>query len=242
KLAGRSSGTSETLTWQKALLVLRKSSDESSYEILKSMLASNEISLSELCEILDLTSYRYVYSRGHRPTKASGAYRALMRTYDFSSLGKYAWILKHQEVNAVFQLVRVKRTILSALSQIFENDRTLLEAKLRSSSSTNLFWAFVILRSSLLDDPWMESRAKSAFGATYLDKLWPPNRVLRRAALYAVFMAPEPVLTFLTHDFDVPEDARGNPPWRIPDAWTTSEEKYFIKFKPRSKKPMGPSI
>ena len=162
-----------------------------------------------------------------------------MRTYDFSSLGKYAWILKHQEVNTVFQLVRVKRTLLNALSRIFENDKALLEAKLRNSTSTNLFWAFVILRSALLEDPWMESRTKSALGATYLDKLWPPNRVLRRAALYAVFMAPEPVLSFLTHDFDIPEDARGNPPWKIPDAWTTSEEKHFIKSSLEARNPWG---
>ncbi len=218
-------------SWPDWVRIIRTTGRERLRSVIEAVLISHAVTLHSLSASLDLRSYREIMVQGSQRTQALSAYRALLRTYDFNSLGRYAWVLKYEPVNNIFNLIQAKRAILGALNDIFDNRQQGLTAGLRGNAQTNLFWAFVILRSAKAEDPWLESRGKSARSVTYLDKLWPPRTVLQRAALYALFMAPDAVLSFLTSDFDVPEDARGNPPWIIPPAWTSPAEKHYIKFR-----------
>jgi len=222
---------SSATSWHRSALIIRNADPDQLGYALNAGLSNQTVSLKALSGSLDVQDYRDILFQGPRRTKAMGAYRALLRTYDFSSLGKYAWILKHEQVNDVFNLIQAKRAILNALHDMFANQQEKLIARLRGNATTTLFWAFVVLRSAKAEDPWIESRRKSARSISYLDKLWPPQTALQRAGLYALFMDPDAVLSFLTSDFDVPEDARGNPPWIIPSAWTLASEKHYIKFQ-----------
>ena len=222
---------SSAKSWHRSVLIIRNAGPDELGYALNAGLSNQTLSLKALSGGLDVQDYRDILVPGPRRTKAMGAYRALLRTYDFSSLGKYAWILKHEQVNDVFNLIQAKRAILNALHDMFDNQQENLVARLRGNATTTLFWAFVVLRSAKAEDPWIESRRKSARSISYLDKLWPPQTALQRAGLYALFMDPDAVLSFLTSDFDVPEDARGNPPWIIPSTWTLASEKHYIKFQ-----------
>lgn len=224
-------GIAPAETWQQSALVIRRAGEQQLRDVVEAAISRQAVALSALSVSLDLHAYRQIWVQGPQRTRALSAYRALLRTHDFSSLGKYAWILKHEPVNNVFNLIQAKRAILGALNEIFDNRQDALTTRFHGHAATNLFWAFVILRSAKSEDPWLESRRKSAASATYLDKLWPPREVLQRAGLYALFMAPDAVLSFLTSDFDVPEDARGNPPWIIPRTWTSPSEKHYIDFR-----------
>ncbi len=219
---------------RRSLLVVRQADQQVLKSVLAELLVRREVSLRSLTVALDIQDYRSVLPPGRQPTRALSAYRALMRTYGYTPLGKYAWILRYEPVNDVFNLILAKRAILRALRQLYGEDPSTLTQAFRGSGATNLFWAFVILRSALAEDPFAESRHRASSQLTYLDTRWPPDDMLERAALYALFMAPSEVLGFLTRDFDVPCDARGNPPWRIPGNWTSDSEKHYINFRRRN--------
>lgn len=219
---------------RRSLLVVRQADQQILKSVLADLLNRRDVSLRSLTVALDIQDYRAVLPPGRQPTRALSAYRALMRTYGYTPLGKYAWILRYEPVNDVFNLILAKRAVLRALRDLYQEDPSTLSRAFRGSGATNLFWAFVILRSALAEDPFAESRYRASSQLTYLDTRWPPDDMLERAALYALFMAPAEVLRFLTRDFDVPCDARGNPPWRIPDNWTSDSEKHYINFRRRN--------
>lgn len=219
---------------RRSLLLVRQTDRDVLKTVLVSLLAKREISLRSLSIALDIQDYRALLPPGRQPTRALGAYRALMRTYGYTPLGKYAWILRYAPVNDVFNLIQTKRAILRALRSLFDEQTSALTDAFRGAGAVNLFWAFVILRSALADDPFAESRQRVTHGSPYLATRWPPDDMLERAALYALFMAPSEVLRFLTRDLDIPSDARGNPPWRIPTHWTSDSEKHYINFRNRN--------
>lgn len=220
------------LHWSRAVVTLRHSDKAELGNAIIRALDDHALSLSALSDSLDQNYYRSVLDTDRRQrTKAMSAYRAMMRTHDFVSMGKYAWILRHDQVKDVFNLIQAKRATLKACNYLFDHDIERLRRHLRGGAGVNLFWAFVVLRSAKLEDPWREARRKTRMSVSYLGQLWPPAPVLKRAALYAVLMAPNEVLSFLRGGLDVPEDARGYPPWLIPDDWTNAEEKHFVQFQ-----------
>lgn len=136
----------EADSWGEVLATLRKLDLPTVVERLGQTLETDCLPLAALWSAMTHDTFR-------QPCAATGpayrAYRAVLQAADRAQLpGKYTWILRQDEVQAIWQLVVVQRTLLRASGQLWRERPALVARHLRHHPHPLALLAHVLLFNS----------------------------------------------------------------------------------------------
>ncbi len=108
-------------------------------------------------------------------------------------MGKYAWILKLNEVQAALNLLVVQRRVLAALGELFHHHRPTLNGALAHSPHPVLQWALVLMHNAQRRHHGDGAAPRKEYGPVPP----PDDNVWRQAWTGALVMDPKPVTRLL---------------------------------------------
>ena len=89
----------------------------------------------------------------HGPVVA--AYRAMLAVSEHAHLGRHSWLLKEEEVAAVYNLRQAQRHLVRACASVAGAEPDLIAAALRHHYHWLAYWSFVLLYTSRHCTPGM---------------------------------------------------------------------------------------
>ena len=137
-----------TTSWQEAAIQIRQIKLDRFVKGLSAALRAQDVALSSLWQAVDPEPF---YARMEDATLRGPtvrAFRMLLALHDAPRLGKYAWILRLGEVQAVCNLLQAHRRLLIGAHQLQQHQAPTLAAALGHSSPPVLCWALLLLHNS----------------------------------------------------------------------------------------------
>lgn len=133
--------------WQAAAQALRQSPTKL-LEALVRALRSGQITLRETWQALDLEPFHQLLGEDEWRGRAARAYAALLVADPAFGLGKYTWILQHDEMQAVSNLRFAQAKLLMALQRLYRNHVRVLTKALARGVDAELLWSLVLLHNA----------------------------------------------------------------------------------------------
>jgi hypothetical protein len=133
--------------WQAAAASLRRTSDQGFSDSLAGALRRGR-KLSDAWQAVDVEPFHRLLADDEVRGRAARAFSALLLTDDTASLGKYAWILKRDEMQVVLNLQSARRRLLVTLNDFYHHRRRLLTSALERGSEPVAVWALVLLHNA----------------------------------------------------------------------------------------------
>jgi hypothetical protein len=223
-------------TFQCAPSIVRDATPAALDEVLRACLQERDPSVGVLWEALSLEEYRTAVGEIPRG-RARGAYRAILSGAGCGGLGKYAWILRIEEVDWVHRLIQAQRHLLAGCARVYDRWPETITRELCRSTSAVAYLAFTLVHSARTFDPssldagpladasgdragdgWGMSGAFAAAAASPQRPL-PDGAGWRRACDHALAMDGAAVAPFLAHWGDNLEPDTLRTFLRCPRAW-----------------------
>ena len=135
-------------TWEEAAAQLRGLAPAECRSVLASRLRQRGVGLGGLWNAVDLEPFHRLLSDEEARGRTARAYFALLLAHDAASLGRYGWILKYDDVQAVANLRWVHERLLEVLSRLYTEDRRTLTRCLAHSSTPVATWSLVLLHNA----------------------------------------------------------------------------------------------
>lgn len=110
-------------------------------------------SLNLLWKGVSLETYRDLLKEPGLSDSARAAYRAILTGEERTSFGRDVWLLREQEVAAVYNLIQAQRSLLRACEMVLHCWPELLAAALRGDAHPLAYWAFVLVYSARTSQP-----------------------------------------------------------------------------------------
>jgi hypothetical protein len=133
--------------WQNAAASLRRASvGEFSAALSRAFRRGGK--LRDAWKALDVEPFHRLLADNELRGRAARAFRALLLAKDPASLGKYAWILKRNEMQAVLNLQSARRRLLMALNEFYHHDWRLLTWALERGGNLVAVWSLVLLHNA----------------------------------------------------------------------------------------------
>lgn len=110
-------------------------------------------SLNLLWQGVSLETYRDLLQEPGLSDSARAAYRAILTGEERTSFGRDGWLLREQEVAAVYNLLQAQRSLLRACELVLHCWPKLLAATLRGDAPLLAYWAFVLIYSARTSQP-----------------------------------------------------------------------------------------
>lgn len=133
--------------WQAAAQALRHSPPRL-LEALVRALRSGQITLRDTWQALDLEPFHQLLGEDEWRGRAARAYAALLVADQSIGLGKYTWILQHDEMQAVSNLRFAQARLLLALQRLYQNHVRVLTKALAHGVDAELLWSLVLLHNA----------------------------------------------------------------------------------------------
>ena len=147
--------------WPAAVLTLRNAPPEKFRQALAAVFRGGTVGLKELWQALDPEAFHRLIRDEEYSGRSANAYSALLVVDDLTALGKYAWVLRRDEVQAAFNLRAAHRRLLEALNHLFHHEPRALQLALDRGSEPTATWALVLLHNANRAE-----KAKARRGAT----------------------------------------------------------------------------
>jgi hypothetical protein len=180
--------------WEQAAIVLRQVSSARFYGGLRATLRARSVGLRNLWQALDPEPFYRLVEQDPVRGRAARAFLALLAAHDSAALGKYGWILQHDEMQAVNNLRVAHQHLLAALNNLYHGDRRLLTRSMAAGCDRIGFWALVLLHNAHRSTATADApKPNREYGP--LDK--PRDDVWRQAWTGALRMDHEQVTRFL---------------------------------------------
>jgi hypothetical protein len=137
-----------TSDWQDAAVAIRQQSPESFGRALGGSLRHGSVSLKSLWRAIDMEPFHELLDDSEVRGPAARAYFALLVARDAGGLGKYAWVLTHDELRALNNLRVVHDRVLGTVAGIYCRDLRLLTRSLAAGCDPIPFWSLVLLHNA----------------------------------------------------------------------------------------------
>jgi hypothetical protein len=134
--------------WESAANVLRRVKSKRFTGELAAAFRNRSATLRQLWRAVDLEPFYRLLRETEYRGRAANAYWAMLVAPDFAALGKYAWVLKHGEMQSVSHLRVVHRHLLAGLNGLYLDERRLLTRALVAGCDPVPFWALVLLHNA----------------------------------------------------------------------------------------------
>jgi hypothetical protein len=132
-------------TWEEAAAELRTLEPAKCRSVLMSRLRNGGVGLAGLWNAVDLEPFHHLLSDDEARGRTARAYFALLVARDAASLGRYGWILRYDEVQALANLRCVHERLLGALNRLYTEDRRALTRCLGQKSTAVATWSLILL-------------------------------------------------------------------------------------------------
>ena len=133
--------------WRAAAQALRQSPPKL-LEAFGRALRGGQITLRQTWQALDLEPFHQLLGEHEWRGRAARAYAALLVADQSIGLGKYTWILQHDEMQAVSNLRFANSQLLLALERLYRHHVRLLTKALAEGAEAELLWALVLLHNA----------------------------------------------------------------------------------------------
>jgi hypothetical protein len=140
-------GFGPVANWQEAVASLRRASDHEFSSALTGVLRRGG-KLRDAWQALDVEPLHRLLADDDVRGRAARAFSALLLAEDPASLGKYAWILKRNEMQAVLNLQTARRRLLAALNEFYHRQWRLLTWALEGGGDAVAVWSLVLLHNA----------------------------------------------------------------------------------------------
>jgi hypothetical protein len=213
-------------TWQEAAVLIRQADGAALGRALVRALDNRPERLGELWDCVDTEGFHDLLSLGRVCGAVARSFGRLLRAAGAHQFGSAAWLLKGPEVQALANLLQVRRQLLAALPFLYDRhfprlSRGLNRSRGRTRAWEPLSWGLVLLYN-----------ARAREGGTFP----PPGYVLgkrpafedwRQAWTTALALDPPCVTRFFTRHYgglrELPEEEEANRLWDVevycPGAW-----------------------
>lgn len=202
-----------TAAWHDAAIRIRQIKLDRFVKGLSAALRAQDVALGSLWQAVDPEPF---YARMEDATLRGPtvrAFRMLLALHDAPRLGKYAWILRLAEVQAVCNLLQAHRRLLVATHQLQQHHAPTLAAALGHSSPPVLSWALLLLYNA--------GRSAASAGARHTHEYGPiappADDVWQQAWTAALLMEGPKAAQFLVKCHGAARGAR-QLAWRAPKA------------------------
>jgi hypothetical protein len=179
--------------WAAAVQRLRQS-PQALHEALVRALAEERLRLADAWQALDVEPFHRLVPEVEMRGSAARAYAALLAAGQGGTLGKYTWILQHDEMQTLNNLRVAFSYFLAALGRMYRHNFRVLTKALRTRPEPVVVWALVLVHNAHRArlDP-RDSRAIADYGP-----LSPPDGELwQQAWTAALRMDHAPVSALL---------------------------------------------
>lgn len=195
---GNLAARGEPADWRAAAQALRQSPPKL-LESFGRALRGGRITLRQTWQALDLEPFHRLLYDGEWRGRAAQAYGALLIADQSIGLGKYTWILQHDEMQAVSNLRFAHAHLLLALERLYRNHVRLLTKAVARGADAELLWALVLLHNA---HRWKLDPRDSKFVPDYGPVLPPSEAVWRQAWTLALGMDRPRLAKLLVHCYD----------------------------------------
>jgi hypothetical protein len=197
--------------WYDAAIALRQLSMDDFYNGFRENLSRGSVLLGDLWQAVDPEPLHTLIADNEIRGRATQAFTALLVADDSQDLGRYVWLLKHDEMKAVINLRVVHERLLACLCMLYQRDMRLLTAALQKNCDPIQFWALLLLYNA-----HRESTANDlpAFGREYGPVTLPALPVWQQAWNCALAMDRPHITKLLVTCYtgaDDAEDVVGTP-------------------------------
>lgn len=198
--------------WFEAALVLRHAWPHDVYLAVTKGLEQREPPLDVLWDALSLEDY---YDIVADDDPCGPAYRLLLAEGEQADRGRHAWLLKVEEVAAIFNLRLAQHSLLKACASVMRGNPELLASALRRDGPDSAYWAFVLLYTALRRQSGLPiDRSEEEHGPTRP----PPTEVeWQRVWASAVLIEPDTAAVFLIERAIALAEAASD--WLCPRSW-----------------------
>ena len=189
-----------------AAIVLRQATVQQVAAALERGLRTRVLSLAALWDFLAEEEFRTVLPDAQLQGPVGVAYRALLAAGDAANLGRYAGLLRHEEVQKLFNLRMAQRQVVRAWAALYDHRPELIGQLLQREHHWLAYWAMVIL--------YTARRGKAgSYPPPAAHEVWPKRpfptvEQMYRAWAHAAFMDPLAVLPLLQAHEARPKDPR----------------------------------
>ncbi len=189
-------------TWQESVAVLRSIPPERFHTEMCAGLQQGRVLLGDLWQATDAEAFHRLISEDEAHGQAARAFLALLITAQPPQLGKYVWILRLDEAQAVMNLRVVHGRVLASLCRLYRENRLLLTRALSANRDVVQIWSLILLynahRDPLLGDA-------PDYGVEYGPLALPSEQVWRAAWTNALGMDRSLISKFLMACYDESE-------------------------------------
>ncbi len=209
--------------WQAATGVLRRISAKRFSREMSAFLRADPTRLRSLWLATEIEPFHRLVQDHEFRGRSVNAYAALLVAADPAALGKYAWLLQHEEMQCVANLRFIHHRLLANINRLYHRDRRLLGRTLETDCPTALFWGLVLLHNAnRLNQPGLHQRTRD-YGP-----LHQPAEDLWRQAWTVAMNLDRPLASqlFVTCYADLgsrANDADASPPLYCPSGWHAPE-------------------
>lgn len=177
----------EVDTWNEAAMELRGVNPTELRQQFCSAIQTGEVSLKSIWRALDPEPFHHLLTKAEARGRAARSFLAMLVADGPDELGKYAWVLKHDEIQSMLNLRVLHIRLLESLYQQYQTDRLLLAKAIANSRISILSWVFVILYNAERDPPAHIGEAPR-YGVEYGPVFVPDLETWNRAWTSAVQM------------------------------------------------------
>jgi hypothetical protein len=131
--------------WRRAASEIHSVSQQRFHRQLCAELRGEDVLLGDLWQASDPEPWHLLIDDEEVRGRAARSFVALLTSTGPDTLGKYSWILKYDEMQAVINLRVLHERLLESLRKIFRRDRLLLTQALAKNSDPVQVWALVLL-------------------------------------------------------------------------------------------------
>jgi hypothetical protein len=156
--------------WQEAAGSLRRATDHEFWAAISRVFRSGG-RLHDAWAACDMEPFHWLLAKNEVRARAARAFRALLLVAEPASLGKYAWILKRNEMQLVLNLQSMRRRLLVALNELYHREWRLLTLAVGQCVNPVAVWAMVLLHNANR----LEPAAQPLSGATDYGPIDPPT-------------------------------------------------------------------
>lgn len=185
--------------WKAAASQLHSIPGEKFHRELCDGLRDQSVLLGDLWQASDPEPFHDLLNEDEYRGRAARAYQAVLIAAGAESLGPFTWILKHDDVHALINLLVIHRRLLTSLQQLYQQDRLLLSHAIAKNNDLGQVWSLVILYNSYRD-PGIGFEPD--YGHEYGPVTLPRFPVWRRAWTSALHMDRAAVTKFLACCYD----------------------------------------
>jgi hypothetical protein len=138
----------EVEDWPTAASRLHAAPPDRFHRGLRSGLRSDAVLIGDLWQATDPEPFHGFLDADDFRGRAARAFQAVLVASGSAQLGQFAWILKHDEVQALVNLMFVHQRLLTSLQRLYKRDRPLLARAIKRNNDPAQVWSLVVLYNS----------------------------------------------------------------------------------------------